>query len=509
MKGFKMKKRVFNICQFFQNPRTGETLITDEGFEQIKTVLNKYKTLKKWAWIIHEDDVYTEEDEDNNVNRLTKEYHNLHKKEAMTEEYSLGLEEYIKANKWVYAGKPKPKHIHIVISTGTAAVDPVLISRWLGLPMNVIDYPYGTGAFLDCVEYLTHESEAEQAKGKHLYSDDCVVANFDWRAELTEKEKDRIRYGGYNLSTRDKFRYEVLYNGMTLKECAKLNRINYMEDIDRLRKYRIEYIRTQQPPVTRINYYICGRGGLGKGLMSRAIARALFPNLKDDEDIFFIVGAGNSTFEGYDGQPVIIWDDFRASELLKTLGGRGNVFNVFDTHPTKQRQNVKFGSINLCNVVNIVNSVEPYLNFLNELAGEYVLPNGERLTAEDKGQAFRRFPLIIPLHEEDFDLLLNKGFLDNTAEFEEFYEYKHIRGNLQKVRVACGNNEEIARKIEMQTVKPIAEKHKEVLESSIKEVNEEDVLKQFQSNGTIQEQPEAPEPSKDEFGFPYEDWLPF
>ena len=63
----------------------------------------------------------------------------------------------------------------------------------------------------------------------------------------------------------------------------------------------------------------------------KRLARALYPELDDDEDIFFTIGAKNATFEGYDGQPVIIWDDRRDYSLLEELGGRENVFNVFDT----------------------------------------------------------------------------------------------------------------------------------------------------------------------------------
>lgn len=79
----------------------------------------------------------------------------------------------------------------------------------------------------------------------------------------------------------------------------------------------------------------------------KALARALYPELDDDEDIFFTIGAKNATFEGYDGQPVIIWDDRRDYSLLEELGGRENVFNVFDTIPQNLRQNIKYGSVKL------------------------------------------------------------------------------------------------------------------------------------------------------------------
>lgn len=178
--------------------------------------------------------------------------------------------------------------------------------------------------------------------------------------------------------------------------------------------------------------------------------------------MFFEVGADGSLFEGYDGQPVIIWNDWRAFDLLKALKGRGNVFTVFDTHPTRQRQNVKYASINLCNVVNIVNSVQPFREFLDGLAGEYEDKDGKKRGVEDKGQSYRRFPIIIPIHEEDFDILLNRGFMDGTAAFTEYMEYGNIRANMQRIAERCGRNEALARELEGQVMIPVLEGHKEL-----------------------------------------------
>jgi len=88
-----------------------------------------------------------------------------------------------------------------------------------------------------------------------------------------------------------------------LRQCEKEDPLIYMDKIDKLCKLRLEYIKRQEPPATRINYYIYGKGGIGKDLMSRSLARALFPQYEKDDDIFFIVGAGKVTFDGYDGQP--------------------------------------------------------------------------------------------------------------------------------------------------------------------------------------------------------------
>lgn len=421
-----MTARIFNIMQYVNHPETGEPLLNEEKI--IETVSRK--GVKQWAYVLHDKDVYSEADEEADPN---------HKQ-----------------------GDPKPPHWHIVLQCGYA-IEIGTIAKWLGIAENFVDVPKGMGAgkFLDCVEYLTHERSEQQALGKHRYDDSEIKTNFDFRERLDKRNDNKIKYGR-DLSEKDQMRFDVLYGGKTLRQCIAQDPLLYMDDFERLQKLRMQYISMQRPPKTRINYYVSGRGGVGKGLICRALARSMYPDFVDDEDIFFEVGAKGAAFEGYDGQPVIIWNDRRAYDLLQELNGRGNVFNVFDTHPTKQKQNIKFSSLNLCNEVNIVNSVQSYTEFLEGLAGGYKDRNGEEHAAEDKGQSFRRFPFMIILHEEDYDMLLNRGFVENTSDFEEYIEYSHIRGNMQRIAERCGANEMLARELEAKTVKPVVDKHNEI-----------------------------------------------
>ena len=430
-----MRSRVFNILQYEVNPQTGESLNFDES--NIIAGLD-HKTIKRWAYICHDVDVYSERDESDGI----------------------GI-----------AGESKGRHWHIVLSTGNSAVECGMIARWFGIPENMVDVPKGHGAFLDCVQYLTHEHEAQQELGKRLYPDSAVAANFDFRTELAERAARKLKYGR-DLSIKDRFRYDVLYNGKTLGQCMEEDKINYMNDIDRLKKLRLEYISTQDPPKSRVNYYIYGKGGIGKDMISRAIARSLFPGLSDD-DIFFNVGASGVAFDGYDGQPVLIWSDRRAKSLLRELGGRENLYNVFDTHPPKQRQSIKFGNVNLCNLVNIVNGQETYVEFLDNIAGDL----------EDKGQSYRRFPMIIPLRSDDFDILLNRGYMEGTDNFLEYLEYTHIRGNMQRIANYCGKNEKLARELEAKLVSPIAQHHAEIVAVGEQQLDDAEIRELFESYG--------------------------
>lgn len=455
----KMRSRIFNIMQYTHHPKTGELLLSEDT---IKSAL-EHKGIDKWAYVLHDQDIHTQQECD----RYIKD-HNGEQPE------------------WK-VGDKKPPHWHVVIQFKNQS-DTSTVAKWLGITENYVQVPKGNGPgkFLDCVEYLTHENSKQQAAEKHLYSDEEVHSNFDFRSELNQRSENKLKYGGKDLSHKDRIRYDVLYNGKTLHQIIENDRCAYMDDFSTLEKLRMRYISAQKPPTVRINYYIEGKGGAGKGLMSRGLARSLYPQIHNDEDVFFEVGAKGAEFEGYDGQPVIIWNDRRALDLLTELNGRGNVFNVFDTHPTKQKQNIKYGSIYLGNTVNIVNSVQPYKDFLDGLAGEYSDRYGEEHKSEDKGQSYRRFPIIIPIHENDFDILLNRGFMENTDEFEEYLAYRKIRGNMQKIAQKCQQNEELAREIERKTLDPAVRLHQQLISSCNNQTDEEQIRKEFADYGNTE-----------------------
>lgn len=450
----KVTSRIFNISQYEYNPKTGECLNFDET-----NILNciEHKSIKQHAYIKHDKDVYTKEQ----IAKLKKI-----------------AEEKGEPMPTVKEKDSIPVHWHIVLQCNDA-IEIDTIAKWLGIPTHQVEIPKnGRRAFLDCVEYLTHESDKEQKLGKHLYPDEEVKANFEWRDELNKRAERILKYGK-DLNYEQRILYDVMYEGKTINQVIDEDRIFYMNNYKKVDSARLKYIQQCDPPKMRINYYVEGKGGVGKGLASRAIARSLYPELEKDDDIFFSIGDGKTTFEGYDGQPVIIWNDCRSYELFDMLGSRGNIFKVFDMHPQKERQNIKYGSINLINTVNIVNSVQSYTEFLNGLAGEY-----NNYKAEDKGQSCRRFPIITLLRQNDISVLLNKGVFDDDIEhFADYIEHANFIGNFPKIEQACGNKFLTKRKIEMQMVQPIIDKHHELVEKNHNDLSDDELLEMFKDYG--------------------------
>lgn len=444
------KWRIFNVMQYEKHPETGETLLTEE---QIRVALLSHRTVKRWAYICHDKDVYSALDEEQNSD---------HK-----------------------AGEIKPRHWHVVLECGSN-VEIGVVARWLGVAENFVETAKGAGAFLDCVQYLTHEQEKQQLLGKRLYADSEVKSNFEFRAELDKRAENRAKYNR-DLNLKERIRMEVLLNGMTLRQVIDKYPYEFQQDFAYLERCRIRYISKIAPmPRRRINYYVEGSGGIGKGLISRALARALIDrdNLLKDDEIFFEVGADRTSFEGYDGQPVLIWNDCRASTLLTKLEGRENVFNVFDPHPADIQQNIKYGSIRLNNEINIVNSVQTWKEFLDELAAEYKR-NGQVHKAEDKKQSYRRFPFFLVLHEKDYDLGMNKGVFDGTREFEQYMMYRGMQANMRRIADRCGDNYELYNLETKKIVQPVTEKHEELKElmAHRQQATAEEIAEEFRDSG--------------------------
>lgn len=428
----------FHIVQYIEHPKTGEVLIT---MQQIEEGLS-HKTIKRYALILHDKDRYTEED--------------------VLLERKVAQKEGRQPDPGIMVGNLKPPHYHVVFTTvdsdtgagNTISVDTV--AKWFGIQPQYVQVMRGHGAFLDGVQYLTHETPKEQAKGKHRYDDSEVEASFgfDWRTELNKRTAERAARGVEysNLDKFNKMYYEIYHGIKNLSECEKENPILFMKYRDRFEEAAHYHIVDMNPPNTRLSFYIEGDGGGGKGALSKALARGLFPEIKNDNELFFEVGADGVGFQKYQGQPVLIWHDRRACDLLKELHDRGNVFNVFDPHPTTQQQNIKYGAVSLINKVHIVNSVQSSWEFLEFLAGD-----------EDKNQSYRRFPFLLKIEPDQIRFAVNKGVAEGTGQYKDYDRFT-IPGDIKTISDVCGSDRALANELMGYVLTDVIKKYNEVLE---------------------------------------------
>lgn len=432
--------RQFTIVQFECNPRTGEHIA---NLEEIASNLAKYKSFTYWAYCIHDKDVYTQDA----IDEMNYELQEEAKKSGLKDETVIN--EYVQKNAWCKIGDKKPKHIHIDVKCKSAR--PIeQVARFIGVPEFLVHIVKGKGAFWDCLEYLTHEDEAQQELGKHRYDDSEVFASAscgDWRKELDSRKIDEEKYG-VGKTREQKQIIDVAKYGKTLNECYReLDADVYISWLVKLQKARQEYLlRLATLPNTRITIYIYGSGGSGKDVFCELLAKALYSEKSDIRDITFGIGDGKSTFDGYDGQPVITWSDIRSSDLISFVGRRA-VLTVLDPHPKQQGGNVdiKFGNTKLIQEYNIINGIDHYIKFIQGVAQGYIDRNGVEHGSEQKAieQFYRRVPIVIWVKKNSFLIGINDGVFSGNRKFCDYKLYKEISGSFAELQSLCGANKEL------------------------------------------------------------------
>lgn len=472
--------------------------------EKIKKEL-KRKIIKDYAYILHDKDIIDLEDK-NLVSEEAFKRLLIDEKEGKVsdiwedvkgEQRVKGIykEQYIKN---VLDHPEKKAHWHILLYLPDNYTYVNEAAKWFGVPENFIRVKRtGRGGklrntLLDCVEYMTHEDLKQQELGKHRYQDEEIKASFNFRAEMIEREEEKRKYGR-NISDRERLQLDVLYNGLTLKQAREKDPYNYNKDLNILKRNRGDYLSNQTPPAFRLNLYICGKGGVGKDLMAEALARSMYPQFLADDEIFFNVGASGAEFEGYDGQPVLIWSDARAGELVQRWGRENLLAGILDPFPTvTKRQNIKYSSVSLMNSINIFTGADKWVTFLNGLVGEYKDKNGRLYESENKAQSYRRFPLIIPVYQDQFNILLNQGFLYDNKSWEQYNCYQNIRGSFAMLADKLSSMPEIKETKTKALVEPVREQTEKLYNKGIGSVENDDEidLSMFDNYGEIIEQSE-------------------
>lgn len=462
--------RVFMITQNLEHPSTGQTLITTE---QVEKAVSK-KGVKQYAWILHDKDVYTAAE--------------------------------VAKNPALVQGSPKAPHIHVAIQRSSFA-SIAQVARAFGVPPQCVE-PKPPSAFLDLVEYLTHENSKQQQAGKHLYDDSEVHASkgWDWRSDLEEHKEKRLEKGlSKSLKRRKKeAALNITLGKWDLEDVHSNDPELWSMDgvMKHLRALRADWLTWQTPPGQVLNIYISGNGGSGKDVMATILARCLNPGAKRP---YFSLGGENVSFEHYDGEEVIIWEDFRAYSMLEACRkDRGLLFRILGPYRDVYKKlivHVKGSNTQLLNRINIITGPDDYETFLDGLAGEYKAYSREtgqtyRRKSENKAQSYRRFPLIIPMSEGEFSIYLNKGFLEGTREYFEYEKYEHFRQDLGLLKRRCeqirdrNRADEIELMVGKQTAAPILEQYPRLTGELWESVEPEAVLAEFSTAGQAIVEPE-------------------
>lgn len=213
-----------------------------------------------------------------------------------------------------------------------------------------------------------------------------IKSNFDWIEEIAEYEKRRLKKANKdNLSELESMKFDVLYKGKTLRECQRENEKLYVGNIIILQKLRKSYLQDNRAN-KRVNYFIYGKQGISPLLYSKILARSLYPDFEEEELIFYADSYNTREkdfgLKGYDGQPVIIYNNLEKLEFMDLFRAETGFLTSFRT--------TGVFNIYIQNEVNIVLSDVPFEEYFKNVY--------------DKRALYEAFPLtnVIKVDDEEF-----------------------------------------------------------------------------------------------------------
>lgn len=228
--------------------------------------------------------------------------------------------EYKTIKQWAYILHDKDDtrpHYHIYINFGKSSVDTKLVASWFKLGYvndkgeectgeNFINKVKGRK--VDMLQYLIHANDSQQYK--HRYDPKEVVSNFDFGNEILNS-KIIGDFDTYSYAQQLKY-----VDSLPVDEKGK--------EFTRLKKlWELRCQTLVLNPDRKIDViFIVGKGGAGKTYYAKKLCEQM--NID-----FCVSSASNDPFQDYAGQKAIILDDlrdksFELEDLLKILDNNTN-----------------------------------------------------------------------------------------------------------------------------------------------------------------------------------------
>lgn len=384
--------------------------------------LHKAKELQNYAYIIHDRDRYTQEDEDTAAAAIARG----------------------SKRKPVKAGDMKPEHLHLELQLANAKTL-TAVAKWLStpelqVPTNWVVYVKENEAgesmtFDDKCAYLCHERQPD----KTPYRYDEIVCTFNYEDMITAYSRRMARKGKNKASKafQDEHINKIASGQESVAEFIQTFGYAAYESskskYDHAEQY---YLQTGYQGVGfRLTYLITGPSTLGKTPLAKLLACSLFPEIKNPREVYFCTGDKGATFQSYRGQPVIIWDDWRAAAFISHFGREVVFGSLFQVHPDPTDFNIKYGQTVLRHTINIVTSTEGVDEFALALAGEYTDRYGNFYKGEEQQilQAYKRIWGLSEVTEEEITVMFNRGYYDGAA-LEYYKQYQTVARVQNKTR---------------------------------------------------------------------------
>lgn len=353
-----------------------------------------------------------------------------------------------------HIGDVKDPHFHVVIVlTKERRIDE--IARWFGIEPNFIKIYRGKTAERDAYLYLIHHNQ----KNKYQYAPEEVTASFDYVNDLKEyleKEERHERYNTEKDDIRDLIE-DVYSKGLPLRTVIKkLTYPIYQEHENDFIKAHAQYLYDNfAMPPCRKTFYISankGQGGEGKTQCTHAIARQLAKQFSQSKEDLMTIMEGSFmnnalsawiyeindisvAWQDYNGQPIVIFNDVKAGDLLSCMKSRRMVKELLDEFPTKKMLHVKFGETCCTAEYILINGIQDFDDFKHDLATKKGSKDDD---TEEKAltQFDRRFLGHIRLLDDNVvSVLINEGWFDtgSNIDYRRMTELLRMKMNFRRL----------------------------------------------------------------------------
>ena len=328
---------------------------------KIFDVVDRYKSIKKWAVILHDKDTYT------------------YKEELENPEHKEGTK--------------KPNHYHIYCHFGDQSLDHKYFAEMFGDNEHSVKRIETTAA--NCLLYFVHGTADAIAEGKYPYEWSEVRHSSNWFPEVvTEQERFIGNFDSFSY----KEQIEKIHQIKDVRE-----RIKMQEVLDKALATELKYRATFIDRFIQV-MFISGESGTGKTTFARQFVEKLnyfdivpeqFWRKKSTSNEkrfrhldYGVSGSSNDVFENYKGEDVYILDDMRDDSLSFT-----DLLKFLDNHTNSP---VKSRFVNKCfvGVMLIITSKQPLSQWYRK----------EGLTDSTLLQLYRRISNYVIVQKDNIKL---------------------------------------------------------------------------------------------------------
>ncbi len=311
---------------------------------EIEDIIERHKTIKEWAYIIHDKDV------DKN-------------------------------------GNPKEPHIHLYLNFGKSGASFETVAKWFkDEPQYVCKVKGRKG---DMLMYLTHQN----APDKYQYDIKSVISNFDIDKAIVE---DRALYA--LIDSIDNILFDFVKEKITYAQAQKgLQEIkmsctdhmvldSWMSAFDKVQKlWKQQCIISTKGKRDMQIIFIHGDSGSGKSTYAEMYAKMLCDK-KGYRD-FARSSASNDILQDYMGEDILILDDYRdVDEMTGKSENLTDTLKMLDPHYASSSKSRYTNKTFRGKLVIITSTKDPLLWFEG--------------TKEQRWQFFRRISMLIEINKD-------------------------------------------------------------------------------------------------------------